>query len=489
MTEQQGLWRVAAPWEFAAMFGAGYFFWFLSDGISGAVFGAGGVAAGMVLSRAVGRLFPGRQYAPQVVWAVLILAFAITAPFISAGDFRTMQMTTAGYVAIGVLGLNLLTGYTGQGSIGHSAFIGLGAYGTAIMVDQWNAPMALALVAGAAAAATAGLLIGIPALRLSGPYLAIATLGLAVAFAPIVKLAELSDLTGGRGGLNLFEHRFGPPVHWDWLSDARWYYYVTLGSLIGGIVLLHNLLNSGVGRSFRAVRDNEIAAAATGVNIPLTKLTAFAISSAYAGFAGGLLFMISNRFVSPESFTVIMAIEYLVAMVIGGTASLPGSLFGAFFLVYVYREGIQTVTEDTEAGSDRWLFASGLLLGVGLCFAGGWPARATREMAGVLGRRYRQAAAHVLRLAAVLAIAIAFVWLFRQATEDLLDLVSLRGAITGTILIAVVLFIPGGVASLVDRIFALDWATVRKWVRSAIGLNPNIVVSEPHGENLGTTVR
>ncbi|HET9477045.1 MAG TPA: branched-chain amino acid ABC transporter permease [Dehalococcoidia bacterium] len=477
-----------APWELAAMFGAGYFFWFLSDGALGAVVGAAGVAAAVVISRLAGMILPERHYPSKGVWALLILAFAVAAPFISAGDFRTTQMATAGYVALGVLGLNLLTGYTGQGSIGHSAFIGLGAYGTAIMVNQWDVPMVMALFTGAAVAAAAGLLIGIPALRLSGPYLAIATLGLAVAFTPIVKLAELSDLTGGRSGLNLFEHRFGPPVDWDWLSDSRWYYYVTLGSLIGGLLLLHNLLGSAVGRSFRAARDNEIAAAAAGVNVPLTKVTAFAISSAYAGFAGGLLFMISNRFVSPESFTVIMAIEYLVAMVIGGTASLSGSLFGAFFLVYVYREGIQTLTEDTEAGSDKWLFASGILLGGGLIFVGGGSTRVVRRIAGALGH-YGQVAANLLRLAAVLVVAVAFVWLFRKATEDLLDLVSLRGAMTGTMLIVVVLFMPGGVASLFDRIFALKWVTVRDRLRAAIILRPAAAIPELPGETAGSATR
>lgn len=485
MSEQQASFPAPKPWELAAMFGVGYFFWFLSDGVLGAVVGSVGIAAGMVLSRAAERLFPGRSYAPRAVWALLVLAFAVAAPFISAGDFRTTQLATAGYVAIGVLGLNLLTGYTGQGSIGHSAFIGIGAYGTAIIVDHWDAPMALALFTGTAAAATAGLLIGIPALRLSGPYLAIATLGLAVAFTPIVKLSELADLTGGRSGLNLFDHRFGPPVHWDWLSDARWYYCVTLGSLIAGLFLLHNLLNSAVGRSFRAVRDNEIAAAATGVNVPLTKLTAFAISSAYAGFAGGLLFMISNRFVSPESFTVIMAIEYLVVMVIGGTASLPGSLIGAFFLVYVYREGIETVSSETESGSDTWLLAAGLLIGAGIMFAGDLPGKMTRSVAGMVGQPHGWVVANLLRLAAVLAIALVFVWLFRVATEDLLDVVSLRGAMTGAFLILVVLFIPGGMASLVERMGLLSWGEIFGWLRSGLGVRAGESLPERPAEALG----
>jgi ABC-type branched-subunit amino acid transport system permease subunit len=182
-----------------------------------------------------------------------------------------------------------------------------------------------------------------------------------------------------------------------------------------------------------------------------------------------------------------MAIEYLVVMVIGGTASLPGSLFGAFFLVYAYREGIETVSSETESGSDTWLLAAGLLAGVGIMFTSQWPAMLTKRIAGVLGGpQYRWAVGNLLRLVLAIVIALLFVWLFRRATEDLLDLVSLRGAITGAVLIVVVLFVPGGVASLFDRILALKWTTVGDWLRSAIALKPAAAVSEMPGESAGS---
>lgn len=469
MTGKRSVSLAPTPAEMALMVFAAYFLWFIADGVKGIVAGVSGVAAGIVLSRLVGLVGPRQRNLGRAVWLLVALGFVIGAPFLASGDFRTSQMAIAGYTAIGVLGLNILTGYAGQASIGHSAFLGLGGYGTAIMVNEWHASFILAIAVGTLVAALAGLIIGVPALRLSGPYLAIATLGLAVVFTPIMKLQELADLTGGRGGLNLFQHEFGPPVHWGWLTDARWYYFATMFSLGAAVLMAHNLLQSAAGRAFRAVRDGETAAAAMGVNVPLTKLTAFAISSAYAGFAGGLLFLLSNRFVSPESFTVIMAIEFLVAMVIGGMASIPGSLIGAFFLVYVYRVGLETVSRQTEAGSDAWLLIAGTLIAASILFSSGWISAQTRKYGARLSAQYGEAALNAVKLAAAVALGVAFTWLLRKAAEDLLDLVALRGAITGAFLILIVVFLPGGVAWLLGSIQKLTWREMYGWLRGKLG--------------------
>ena len=449
---------VPAPIEAAAAVFIGYFFWFLADGWKGAFIGLAAWAAVVVLTRLTAPLGTRQRTANLALWLGLAVGFVAAAPFIASGDFRTTQMATMGYLAIGVLSLNFLTGYTGQASIGHSAFMGVGAFTAAIMVQQWDAPMILAMGGGVLAAATLGFLVGLPALRLSGPYLAIATLGLAVIFAPFLKLNEIADYTGGRGGINLFSHTFSFPIDLgDWLNDSRWYYYLTVIFLGLGVLLLFNMLNSAVGRSFRAVRDNEIAAAATGVNVSSTKLTAFTISSAFAGFAGCLLFILSNRFISPESFSLFLGIEFLMAMSIGGVASIPGSLIGAFFLVYVYREGLETISTQTEGGSNTWLMLAGAALGGGLLFGSRWTAAMGRKYAPLIHQRYGQAIIALLKLALTVAIAAAFTWLVRLATEDLLDLVALRSAFAGVLLIIVILFLPYGMAGLIMMVQMLRW--------------------------------
>lgn len=414
-----------------------------------------GVGAGVVSSRLLTAKTLSTEPS-QRVWLLVVIALAVAAPFVAEDDFRTSQMAVAAYTAIALLGLNLLTGYTGQGSIGHSAFMGIGGYGTAILVNEWGVNITLAVIIATLAAALAGFLIGLPALRLSGPYLAIATLGLAVVFTPLMKLEELSSITGGRGGINLFARAFGPPVDWGWLSDARWYYFLTMVSLGVGIFLMHNLLGTAVGRAFRAVRDNELAAAATGVNVASTKLAAFAISSAYAGFAGAFLFIIGNRFVSPDSFSVLMSIELLLAMVIGGMASLPGSLIGAFFLVYVYREGMETVSVATEEGSETYLLIVGLVLAMAFLLRSGWLNAQIKRLGPALHPRLGSPLLSVLRLGAGAGLAILLAWLFRAVTADL-QLVTLRGAMAGTFLILVVLFLPTGLVGFVGYLRALSW--------------------------------
>lgn len=455
------------PAEVAAMAFAGYLLGFIAGGNEGALIGVGAVAAGMLLTRLARRTSWARDRA-SVAWIAVVVALAVIAPFIAEGEFRTTQMATAAYVAIGVLGLNLLAGYAGQVSIGHSAFLGIGGYTTAIVVNEWGAHFLVALAIGTLAAALAGVLIGVPALRLSGPYLAIATLGLAVVFGPIVKLHEVEHITGGRSGLNLFAHDFGPPVEWSWLTDARWYYFLALALLAVAIVVAWQLTESAVGRSFRAVRDGEVAAAAAGINVAATKITAFAISSAYAGCAGGLLFLLSNRFVSPESFTVLLSIEYLIAMVIGGMATIEGSLLGSFFIVYLYRESFDDLSRRTQQGDDMPLFLAGAAIAAVALFGStqvtGW----MRRHSARVHPRYGAVALNVALVLCCVAFGIAFTAVVRKATDGLLDLVTLRGALTGMFLIITVIALPHGVAGMLRGLRKLTWGDMRAVVRNRL---------------------
>lgn len=467
MTERRPVSFWPTPAEILALGFAAYLLGFIAGSNVGAALGIAAIGAGIVLSRLARVWRPDRDGAPAV-WIGVVLVLVAVAPFIAEGDFRTTQMATGAYIAIGVMGLNLLSGYTGQVSIGHSAFLGIGGYTTAIVVNEWNVNFFVAIALGTLIAALAGVLLGIPALRLTGPYLAIATLGLAVVFAPVLKVHELESITGGRAGLNLFAHDFGPPVSWSWLSDARWYYLIAMVSLLIAIVLAHHLTESAVGRSFRAVRDGELAAAAAGINVAATKLTAFAISSAYAGFAGGLLFLLSNRFVSPESFSVLISIEYLVAMVIGGMATIEGSLIGAFFLVYMYRESIDDLSRKTQQGSDMPLFIAGVIIALIIVFGSTWVTAWVRRNRGRVHPRYGALALHVLLLAACVAFGILFTAAVRKATEGFLDLVTLRGALTGLFLILTVIALPEGVAGVLARLRQTTWRGITGAVRDRL---------------------
>lgn len=475
---------IPTPAELFALVAFAWFFWYLADGVSGALAGAAGVTGAYVLTRVLA-MVTHTTSRTNVVWIAAIIVLAIAAPFVVSGDFRSNQLSTAAYSALAVLGLNLLTGYTGQVSVGHSAFIGIGAYVTAIMIDQWNVNIVLAIATGTAAAAFAGLLIGVPALRLSGPYLAVATVGMAVVFTPITKLNELSDYTGGVQGIALFAREFGPPVDWGWLSPERWHYFLSMLALSVGTLLLYNLLSSASGRSFRAVRDSEVAAAAMGINVARTKLTAFMLSAAYAGFAGGLLFLIANRFVSPDSFTLLIAIEFLTAAAIGGMASIVGSLLGGFFLVYIYREGIESAANQTEAGSDRWLIIVGTLIALSALF--GNPA--VRALAvGAMHRmptRFAAPIVNLIRLVLAIVAGLVLAFLFRLATDDLLDVTLLRGAVTGVTLIVIILFLPGGLAGLITLVQSLRWRSIGNWLVS-FGKLPERAQASELGEAVAT---
>jgi len=260
------------------------------------------------------------------ILAVLVLAGAL--PFMLS-NFRLFQFTQVYIYAIAILGLNMLTGYNGQFSLGHGAFYAVGAYVSAIMMDRWNVPYGWTIPVAGVLCLVVGFLFGLPALRLEGLYLALATFSLALAVPQILKYFE--HWTGGSQGIVLTKPGapFGLPLNPD-----QWLYLVTLAVLVLLFWLGANLLRGRVGRAIVAIRDNHIAAEAMGVNSALYKSLVFGVSAAYTGVAGALSASVI-AFVAPDSFNVFLSVTLLIGSVIGGLASISGAIYGALFIQFV----------------------------------------------------------------------------------------------------------------------------------------------------------
>jgi branched-chain amino acid transport system permease protein len=271
-----------------------------------------------------------RTTPPGAAASVIVLLLLLVIPLFLR-DFDIFQLTTVLIYGIAVLALNILTGGSGQLSLGHSAFYALGAYVCAILMDDADLNYALTLPISGIVCFAAGTLFGLPAMRLSGVYLALATFALAVATPQLLKLGALEPWTGGMQGLLIDkpDAPFGLPV-----SQDTWLYYFTLGIAVAIYVASVNLLNSRSGRAMMAIRDNEIVASAMGVNIALYKALAFGVSAGITGIAGALG-ALAVQYVGPDSFTIQLAIALFIGMVVGGVGWLPGSLIGAAFIVFV----------------------------------------------------------------------------------------------------------------------------------------------------------
>jgi branched-chain amino acid transport system permease protein len=246
-------------------------------------------------------------------------------------------LTDALILAIAITGLNLITGYTGQISIGHSAFFALGAYTTAILIDTHGWTPGWTFPISALVCFVLGFLVGLPALRLKGLYLALVTLGLAVAVPALLKYKNLSEYTGGALGIK--DLRYLPPDWTPFTGRAEvhlWMFWLTVFFLGLCSLLASNMVRSRIGRAMVAIRDNETAAAVMGVDRSITKTVVFGLSAAMTGVAGSL-FALKLTLVDPliPLFTILGAITFLVAMVIGGAASTWGPLVGALFFTYV----------------------------------------------------------------------------------------------------------------------------------------------------------
>src|SRR5215510_6866946 len=267
------------------------------------------------------------RYLPRA-GLITILAIAATLPF-TMSNFRLFQFTQVLIYAIALLGLNMLTGYNGQISLGHGAFYAIGAYTSAIMIDRWNIGYGWTLPAAGVLCLVVGFLFGRPALRLEGLYLALATFALALSVPQILKYFE--HWTGGSQGIVLSKPK--PP--WGLpLTEDQWLYFLTLAVLIVLFVLAANLLRGRTGRAIMAIRDNPIAAQTMGINHSLYKALVFGVSAGYTGVAGALSAG-AIAFEAPDAFNVFLSITFLVGIVIGGLASIAGAVWGALFIQFV----------------------------------------------------------------------------------------------------------------------------------------------------------
>jgi branched-chain amino acid transport system permease protein len=262
------------------------------------------------------------------ILAVVVIAFAYSLPIYMSG-FRLFQFTQVCIYAIALMGLNLLTGYNGQFSLGHGAFYAIGAYISAIMMDHWQIAYGWTIPISGLLCLIIGFLFGRPALRLEGLYLALATFSLALAVPQILKYFE--HWTGGSQGIVLTK----PKAPWGLkITEDQWLYLVTLTVTVVMFVLAANLVRSRVGRAMVAIRDNHIAAETMGVDSALYKSLTFGVSAAYTGVAGALS-AVAIAYVAPDSFNVFLSVTFLIGIVIGGLASVWGNVLGAMFIQFV----------------------------------------------------------------------------------------------------------------------------------------------------------
>jgi branched-chain amino acid transport system permease protein len=272
--------------------------------------------------------------------SLVVLALLILVPMF-VKNFIIFQLTMLLVYGLAVLALNILTGGSGQFSLGQSAFYAVGAYTSAILMEHGDINYALTLPVAGMVCFLFGFLFGQPALRLSGVYLALATFALATAMPQILKLGYFEYWTGGVQGLVVTKPDAPAAVqgmlallHLKKMSQDMWLYYFTLVITIAIYAASVNLLRSRSGRAFMAIRDNEIAASAMGIDVALYKTLAFGVSAAITGIAGGLG-AIAVQFVAPDSYTITLAISLFLGMVVGGVGWLPGSIVGAAFIIFV----------------------------------------------------------------------------------------------------------------------------------------------------------
>jgi branched-chain amino acid transport system permease protein len=257
-----------------------------------------------------------------------VVLVALAAPFVLTG-YQTSQLAQVAIFAIAILGLNLLTGFSGQVSLGHGAFMAVGGYTTAILAGDHGVPVVLTIPIAAVVSGASGFLFGIPALRLSGLYLSLATFGMAVSVPTVVR--KLEGITHGSRGIQVPGVK--APFGMD-LTPDQVFYLVAVVLAILLFLFAHNVVQSRTGRALMAIREGELAASAFGVNLALYKTLAFGLSAFYAGIAGSLLAIVTS-FVGPDLFPVTLSIFLLVGAVVGGLGSIAGPVFGAFLYVYL----------------------------------------------------------------------------------------------------------------------------------------------------------
>ena len=268
----------------------------------------------------------------RAVWrwltCAVLIALATVLPF-ALSNYHVFQLTQVMIYAIAVLGLNILTGYNGQISLGHGGFFAAGAYTAAILMHRYGVPYWATLPPAALVCFALGVLFGLPALRFEGPYLALVTLAMAVAIPQLLKYFDV--LTGGNQGIVLVKPLPPPELG---LDRDRWLYFFVLAILLLAMRVAANLLNGRTGRAFVAIRDHPIAAAAMGINTARFKTLAFGVSTLFTGIAGALAAIVIG-FVAPESFSLFVSLSFLVGSAVGGIATIGGAIVGGFFIEFV----------------------------------------------------------------------------------------------------------------------------------------------------------
>jgi branched-chain amino acid transport system permease protein len=260
-------------------------------------------------------------------WLCLFFIFLLVFPFI-ANAYMLYVANMIGFAIIAAVGLNLLTGFTGQISLGHAAFVGVGAYASAILVTRLGFSFWLSIPFAGLVAALAGMIIGIPSLRVKGLYLCIATLAAQFIFEFV--FIHWESMTNGITGINIPCPSIGG---FEFVTEKS-FYWITLFFVVLGVGYARNLIRSRMGRAFVAIRDRDLSAEIIGINLFRYKLSAFAISSFYAGVAGAL-WVTFLKVVTPDHFPFILSIHYLAMIIVGGLGSILGSIFGAIFMTLV----------------------------------------------------------------------------------------------------------------------------------------------------------
>ena len=270
----------------------------------------------------------------QIFWSVVLVAFLIILPFIAKSYYLTVVNLMAINTII-ALGMNLLVGNTGQISLGHAGFVAIGAY-TAVLLTMAGVPFVFSFICAGLLAAVFGIILGIPSLKLEGPYLAIATLAFGLA---VMVIIGRMDFLGGRMGLSV------PKLGLKWTGlkyDVSLYYLIVFLTILLTLSM-RSIVKSRIGRAFQAIRDSDIAASAIGVNMTRYKLLSFALSATYAGFAGAL-WAFYLGFINPNLFSLIVSIMALATIVLGGLGFVTGSIMGAVVMTYLNLQ-LENITE------------------------------------------------------------------------------------------------------------------------------------------------
>jgi len=277
---------------------------------------------------AVGRYAGLSTVSWRWIVALALIALAAVLPF-AISNYHVFELTLVMIYAIAVLGLNILTGYNGQISLGHGAFFAAGAYTAAILMHHYGVPYWATVPPAAFICFALGVLFGLPALRFEGPYLALVTLAMALATPQLLKYFD--TWTGGQQGINLVKPLPPPGLGID---RDRWLYLLVLAVLLLAMRIAANMLHGRTGRAFVAIRDQPIAAAAMGIHTARYKTLAFGTSTLFTGVAGALAAIVIG-YVSPEGYSLFLSISFLVGSAVGGIATIGGAIVGGLFIQFV----------------------------------------------------------------------------------------------------------------------------------------------------------